>query len=46
MKTKLIEKISGDKALKILRRLAEKDPKIGKQIEKLEEEILKEVDAK
>ena len=44
MKTQLIEKISGDEALKILRRLAENDPKISEQIEKLAEQILKEVD--
>lgn len=44
MKTKLIEKISGEEAVKILRRLTENDPKIGKQIEKLAAQILKEVD--
>ena len=40
-----MEKISWYEALKILRRLAENDPKIWKQIEKLAEQILKEVDA-
>jgi hypothetical protein len=44
MTTQLIDKISGDEALKILRRLAEKDPKIRKQIEEVAEQILKEVD--
>ena len=44
MKTKLIEEISGYEALKILRRIAEKDPKISEQIERVAAQILKEID--
>lgn len=44
MKNKIIDKISGEEALTILRQLAKNDPKIGKQIEKEAEKLLKKVD--
>jgi len=44
MKNKILGKISGEEALGILIRLAEKDPKIAKQIKKEAEQILKKID--
>ncbi|MEW6418658.1 MAG: hypothetical protein AB1480_11120 [Nitrospirota bacterium] len=44
MKNKILNKISGEEALEILIRLAEKDPKIAKQIKKEAEQILKRID--
>lgn len=44
MKNKILDKISGEEALTILRQLAKNDPKIGKQIEKEAEKLLKKVD--
>ncbi len=41
MKNKILDKISGEEALTILRQLAKNDPKIGKQIEKEAEKLLK-----
>lgn len=44
MKNKILDKISGEEALTILRQLAKNDPKIGKQIEKEAEKLLKKID--
>lgn len=41
----MIDRISPEQALEILRRLARNDPKITKQIENEAEELLKEIDA-
>ena len=45
MKDNMIDRISPEQALEILRRLARNDPKITKQIENEAEELLKEIDA-
>ena len=40
-----IDKISPEQAMEILRRLARSDPEIGKRIEKVAEEMLKDIDS-
>lgn len=44
MKNKILDKISAEEALEILRRLAEKDTNIAQQIEKEAEQLLKKID--
>lgn len=44
MRSKILNKISAEEALEILRRLAEKDSNIAQQIEKEAEQLLKKID--
>lgn len=44
MKNKILDKLSGEEALIILRRIADNNPKIAKQIEEEAEQLLKKID--